>query len=60
MPRPKALVPCGERGELHTFAWAGPMFGRAIPVDLGEVVTREGFVFADLLWRSNCTERRTP
>ncbi len=27
----------------------GPMFGRAIPVDRGEVVTREGFVFADLL-----------
>ena len=33
----------------HTFAWDGAMFGRAVPVRGGEVVTREGFVFADLL-----------
>jgi uncharacterized protein (TIGR00290 family) len=41
--------PCGENGEFHTFAWDGPMFGRPVPVRGGEVVTREGFVFADLL-----------
>ncbi len=46
---PAGVDPCGERGEFHTFASEGPMFGRAIPVDRGEVVTREGFVFADLL-----------
>jgi uncharacterized protein (TIGR00290 family) len=46
---PAGVDPCGERGEFHTFAWAGPMFERAIPVDRGEVVTREGFVFADLV-----------
>jgi hypothetical protein len=28
---------------------AGPMFHRRIDVALGEVVTRDGFVFADLL-----------
>jgi uncharacterized protein (TIGR00290 family) len=46
---PGGVDPCGERGEFHTFAWAGPMFARAIPAARGEVVTREGFVFADLL-----------
>ncbi len=46
---PPDVDPCGERGEFHTFAWAGPMFARPVPVAGGEVVTREGFVFADLL-----------
>ena len=32
----------------HTFAYAGPMFERPIAVATGEVVEREGFVFADL------------
>jgi diphthamide synthase (EF-2-diphthine--ammonia ligase) len=41
--------PCGENGEFHTFAWDGPMFGRPVPVRRGEVVARDGFVFADLL-----------
>ena len=45
---PPEVDPCGERGEFHTFAWAGPMFSAPIPVTPGEVVTREGFVFADL------------
>jgi uncharacterized protein (TIGR00290 family) len=46
---PPDVDPCGERGEFHTFAWAGPMFERQIPVRGGEVVTRGGFVFADLV-----------
>lgn len=46
---PEGVDPCGERGEFHTFAWAGPMFSAPVPVAKGEVVTREGFVFADLL-----------
>jgi diphthamide synthase (EF-2-diphthine--ammonia ligase) len=46
---PASVDPCGERGEFHTFAWAGPMLRAPIPVAPGEVVTREGFVFADLL-----------
>jgi diphthamide synthase (EF-2-diphthine--ammonia ligase) len=40
--------PCGERGEFHSFAYAGPMFSSAIPIQGGEVVERDGFVFADL------------
>jgi uncharacterized protein (TIGR00290 family) len=45
---PAGVDPCGERGEFHTFAYAGPMFRRAIPVRVGETVERDGFVFADL------------
>ena len=46
---PAGVDPCGENGEFHTFAWDGPMFRRPVPVRQGEVVTRDGFVFADLL-----------
>jgi uncharacterized protein (TIGR00290 family) len=46
---PPEVDPCGERGEFHSFCWAGPMFERPIPVAGCEVVTREGFVFADML-----------
>jgi uncharacterized protein (TIGR00290 family) len=46
---PAAVDPCGENGEFHTFAWDGPMFSRPVPVRRGEVVHRDGFVFADLL-----------
>ena len=41
--------PCGENGEFHTFVSAGPMFVKSIPIASGEVVERDGFVFADLL-----------
>ena len=46
---PAAVDPCGENGEFHTFAWDGPMFGHPVRVEPGEVVERDGFVFADLL-----------
>ena len=46
---PPDVDPCGEAGEFHTFAHAGPMFSRPISVTAGEVVTRDGFIFADLL-----------
>jgi len=46
---PPSCDPCGERGEFHTFAWHGPGFERPVPVTAGEVVARDGFVFADLL-----------
>ncbi len=45
---PPAVDPCGERGEFHTFAHAGPMFARDIAVAVGDTVERGGFVFADL------------
>jgi uncharacterized protein (TIGR00290 family) len=46
---PPTVDPCGENGEFHSFAWAGPMFAAPIPVTVGEVVERDGFVFADVL-----------
>ena len=46
---PAGVDPCGENGEFHSFAWDGPMFRAPIAVTPGEVVEREGFVFADLL-----------
>jgi uncharacterized protein (TIGR00290 family) len=48
---PSAVDPCGENGEFHTFVTEGPMFGAPIAVRSGEVVERDGFVFADLLPR---------
>jgi uncharacterized protein (TIGR00290 family) len=46
---PGAVDPCGERGEFHSFAYRGPMFSRSLPVRRGEVVERDGYVFADLI-----------
>jgi uncharacterized protein (TIGR00290 family) len=48
---PSGVDHCGENGEFHTFVYAGPMFDRAIPVESGEIVTRDGFVFADIKMR---------
>ncbi|MDR3606719.1 MAG: adenine nucleotide alpha hydrolase [Oligoflexia bacterium] len=45
---PPGVDPCGENGEFHSFVYDSPGFKRAIPVRVGEVVGREGFVFADL------------
>lgn len=46
---PKGVDPCGERGEFHTFVYDGPMFQKPIPVMPGQVVSRDGFIFADVL-----------
>ena len=46
---PDNVDPCGENGEFHTFAWAGPMFKRPVSIEVGDVVERDGFVFADML-----------
>jgi uncharacterized protein (TIGR00290 family) len=46
---PADIDPCGENGEFHTFACAGPMFAQPIAVQCGETVERDGFVFCDLL-----------
>ncbi len=46
---PEGVDPCGENGEFHTFCHASPVFREAIAVQLGEVVVRDGFCFADLM-----------
>jgi len=45
---PDAADPCGENGEFHTFVFDGPMFNHALNVNIGEIIERDGFVFADL------------
>jgi diphthamide synthase (EF-2-diphthine--ammonia ligase) len=45
---PPSVDPCGENGEFHSFACDGPMFNEAISVTVGEIIDRDGFVFADL------------
>ncbi|MBA4191292.1 MAG: ATP-binding protein [Planctomycetaceae bacterium] len=46
---PTGVDPCGENGEFHTFCHAGPVFAHPISARAGDVVERDGFVFADLL-----------
>jgi uncharacterized protein (TIGR00290 family) len=46
---PAGVDPCGENGEFHTFVSSGPMFSAPIAVTVGEVVERDGFIFADML-----------
>jgi uncharacterized protein (TIGR00290 family) len=46
---PEDVDPCGERGEFHTFVTAGPMLNTTVAVVPGEIVEREGFVYADLV-----------
>ncbi|PZC47241.1 MAG: Diphthamide synthase (EF-2-diphthine--ammonia ligase) [Chloroflexi bacterium] len=45
---PDSVDPCGELGEFHTFAHAGPMFQAPIPLTAGAISERDGFVYADL------------
>ena len=46
---PPGIDPCGERGEFHTFCFDGPMFSQPIAVRVGEILSRDGFSFADIL-----------
>ena len=46
---PAGVDPCGENGEFHSFVYDGPMFRKPVPVEVGEIVERDGFVFADLV-----------
>jgi uncharacterized protein (TIGR00290 family) len=46
---PAGVDPCAENGEFHTFAYAGPMFDQPIAIRAGETVTRDGFLYADVL-----------
>jgi len=50
---PDSIDPCGENGEFHTFVFAGPMFTQPLDIEMGEVVTRDGFVFADCWLRDS-------
>ncbi len=46
---PPSADPCGERGEFHTCVYAGPMFHAPLALERGEIVDRDGFMFADFV-----------
>jgi uncharacterized protein (TIGR00290 family) len=43
------IDPCGENGEYHSFAFAGPLFKRPVPYALGERRSDGRFVQLDLV-----------
>lgn len=49
---PEGVDPCGENGEFHSFVYESPDFSESLDVVIGEVVERDGFVFADVLKRA--------
>ena len=46
---PPGVDPCGENGEFHTFVSDAPCFTHPIAVRTGDIVERDGFVFADVM-----------
>jgi uncharacterized protein (TIGR00290 family) len=56
---PAEADPCGERGEFHTCVYAGPMFSAPLVLEAGEIVDRDGFVFADFQVGSGAAELQT-
>lgn len=46
---PPSVDRCGENGEFHTFVHASPDFWTPIDVRVGDVIERDGFVFADVV-----------
>jgi uncharacterized protein (TIGR00290 family) len=46
---PQTVDSCGENGEFHSFVYDGPGFQRPLAISPGEVVERDGFIFADLV-----------
>jgi uncharacterized protein (TIGR00290 family) len=47
---PAHVDPCGERGEFHSFVYAGPIFRQPVPCARGEIVLRDDrFCFCDLI-----------
>jgi uncharacterized protein (TIGR00290 family) len=55
---PAGADPCGENGEFHTFCHAGPMFRAPVAIRTGEVIERDGFVYADVL--TAAPDKETP
>jgi uncharacterized protein (TIGR00290 family) len=45
---PANVDPCGERGEYHSFTFAGPPFSRSIPYTAGQVHRQDPFAFQEL------------
>lgn len=48
---PEDVDPCGERGELHSFVWDGPMFRHPIAIEARGIVHHDDFARAELRLR---------
>lgn len=46
---PPGIDPCGERGEFHTFAYAGPMFSQPVLIAHSHNVERDGFLYGEIV-----------
>ena len=46
---PAGIDPCGERGEFHSCVYDGPMFAHPVALEPGEIVDRDGFIYADFM-----------
>jgi uncharacterized protein (TIGR00290 family) len=46
---PSGIDPCGENGEFHSFVFDGPIFAKPVAVRVGQLVTRDGRFYADIL-----------
>jgi diphthamide synthase (EF-2-diphthine--ammonia ligase) len=55
---PVSADPCGERGEFHTCVHDGPMFNAPLPLEAGEILERDGFVYADFLCQHEISAMR--
>jgi uncharacterized protein (TIGR00290 family) len=55
---PASIDPCGENGEFHTFVYDGPVFSHPIDIKVGEIVERDGFIFADIVPQSQRYENK--
>jgi diphthamide synthase (EF-2-diphthine--ammonia ligase) len=51
---PAVVDPCGENGEFHSCVYDGPMFLHPVALEAGEIVDRDGFIYADFLPAPNC------
>lgn len=55
---PDGVDPCGENGEFHTCVVDGPMFSRALSVETGERVMRDGYAYCDLVLTRSAEPRQ--
>jgi uncharacterized protein (TIGR00290 family) len=56
---PPGTDPCGENGEFHSCVYDGPMFSEPVALDPGQIVARDGFIYADFLCADPSSARLT-
>ncbi|MFW2331565.1 MAG: ATP-binding protein [Nitrospinota bacterium] len=46
---PEGVDHCGENGEFHTFVYSAPIFSNPINIKVGQIVSKDGYGYIDLL-----------